>query len=169
MMFVTGVQTCALPISGHVLPVTSQVPSASQHLLSYLPLCRLPSWVRQLFGKVSTENFSERIQFSQCPGSLAHSRERERKAGLCGRESEVYGNNLDPIVHHPRRRSVSRASPFAGRGDGAHREPLVKVGWFDSWVRKIPWRRDRLPTPACLGFACGSAGKASARNSGTGS
>ena len=19
--------------------------------------------------------------------------------------------------------------------------------WFDSWVRKIPWRRDRLPTP----------------------
>ena len=23
---------------------------------------------------------------------------------------------------------------------------------FDSWVRKIPWRRDRLPTPAFLGF-----------------
>ena len=33
---------------------------------------------------------------------------------------------------------------------------------FDSWVRKIRWRRDRLPTPVFLGFACGSAGKESA-------
>ena len=24
--------------------------------------------------------------------------------------------------------------------------------WFDSWVGKILWRRDRLPTPAFLGF-----------------
>ena len=24
--------------------------------------------------------------------------------------------------------------------------------WFDSWVRKIHWRRDRLPTPVLLGF-----------------
>ena len=30
---------------------------------------------------------------------------------------------------------------------------------FDSWVRKIPWRRDRLPTPVFLGFPCGSVGK----------
>ena len=30
---------------------------------------------------------------------------------------------------------------------------------FDSWVGKIPWRRDRLPTPVFLGFSCGSAGK----------
>ena len=29
----------------------------------------------------------------------------------------------------------------------------------DSWVGKIPWRRDRLPTPVFLGFSCGSAGK----------
>ena len=26
-------------------------------------------------------------------------------------------------------------------------------------VGKIPWRRDRLPTPVFLGFPCGSAGK----------
>ena len=32
---------------------------------------------------------------------------------------------------------------------------------FDSWVGKIPWRRDRLPTPEFLGFPCGSAGKES--------
>ena len=30
---------------------------------------------------------------------------------------------------------------------------------FNSWVRKIRWRKDRLPTPVFLGFPCGSAGK----------
>ena len=37
---------------------------------------------------------------------------------------------------------------------------------FDSWVQKICWRRDRLPTPVFLGFPCGSAGKESACNEG---
>ena len=31
--------------------------------------------------------------------------------------------------------------------------------WFDSWVRKILWRRGRLPTPVFLGFPFGSTGK----------
>ena len=35
---------------------------------------------------------------------------------------------------------------------------------FDSWVEKIHWRRDRLPTPVFLGFSGGSAGKESACN-----
>ena len=38
--------------------------------------------------------------------------------------------------------------------------------WFNSWVRKICYRRDRLPTPIFLGFPCGSAGKESASNAG---
>ena len=38
--------------------------------------------------------------------------------------------------------------------------------WFDSWVRKIPWRRDRLPTPVFLGFPGGLDGKASACSAG---
>ena len=38
--------------------------------------------------------------------------------------------------------------------------------WFESWVGKIPWRRDRLPTLVFLGFPCGSAGKESACNAG---
>ena len=38
--------------------------------------------------------------------------------------------------------------------------------WFDSWVRKIRWTRDRLPTPVLLGSPCGSAGKESACNMG---
>ena len=37
---------------------------------------------------------------------------------------------------------------------------------FNSWVRKIHWRRDRLPTPVFLGFPGGSAGKESACDEG---
>ena len=44
--------------------------------------------------------------------------------------------------------------------------PAVQETQFDSWVRKIRWRRDRLPTPVFLGFNCGSAGKESACNVG---
>ena len=33
---------------------------------------------------------------------------------------------------------------------------------FNSWVRKIPCRRDRLPTPVFLGFPGGSDGKGNA-------
>ena len=39
-----------------------------------------------------------------------------------------------------------------------------QVAYFElsySWVRKIPRRRERLPTPVFLGFPCGSAGKES--------
>ena len=38
--------------------------------------------------------------------------------------------------------------------------------WFDSRVRKIPWRRDRLPTPVFLGFPGGSDGRESIHNEG---
>ena len=37
---------------------------------------------------------------------------------------------------------------------------------FNSWVRKIRWKRDRLPTPVFLGFLCGSAGNESACTAG---
>ena len=37
---------------------------------------------------------------------------------------------------------------------------------FDSWVGKIRWRRERLPTPVFLGFPCGLAGKEFACNAG---
>ena len=37
---------------------------------------------------------------------------------------------------------------------------------FDSWVGKIRWKGDRLPTPVFLGFPCGSAGKDSTCNTG---
>ena len=37
---------------------------------------------------------------------------------------------------------------------------------FNSWVRKICWRRDRLPTSVFLGFFCGSDNRESACNAG---
>ena len=37
--------------------------------------------------------------------------------------------------------------------------PAMQETWFDSWVRTIHWRRDRLYTPVFLGFPCDSAGK----------
>ena len=46
--------------------------------------------------------------------------------------------------------------------------PAMQETPFNSWVRKIPWRRDRLPTPVFLGSPCGSAGKESACNAGDG-
>ena len=37
---------------------------------------------------------------------------------------------------------------------------------FNSWLRKFPWRRDRLPMPVSLGFPGGSDGKESTCNEG---
>ena len=42
--------------------------------------------------------------------------------------------------------------------------PAMQEIRFNSWVGKIRWRRDRLPTPVFLGFPGGSAGKESICN-----
>ena len=39
--------------------------------------------------------------------------------------------------------------------------PAMQETWFDSWVEKIHWRRDSLPTAVSLGFPWGSANKES--------
>ena len=44
--------------------------------------------------------------------------------------------------------------------------PAMQETWFDSWVRKILWRRDRLPTPVFLRFPYDSDGKESTCNAG---
>ena len=54
--------------------------------------------------------------------------------------------------------------PVSSAGD----EPACNEGGpqFNSWIMKIPWRRDRLPTPVFLGYPGGSAGKEYACNAG---
>ena len=51
-------------------------------------------------------------------------------------------------------------------GSSAGKESTCNAGdpQFDSCVGKIPWRRDRLPTPIFLGFPGGSDSKESACN-----
>ena len=44
--------------------------------------------------------------------------------------------------------------------------PAMQETPVHSWVGKIRWRRDSLPTPVFLGFPCGSAGKESTCNVG---
>ena len=44
--------------------------------------------------------------------------------------------------------------------------PSMQVTLVRSWVRKIPWRRDRLPTSVFMGFPGDSDGKESACNAG---
>ena len=44
--------------------------------------------------------------------------------------------------------------------------PAVQETPFDSWVGKIPWRRDRLPTSIFLTFPGGSVSKESPCNTG---
>ena len=43
---------------------------------------------------------------------------------------------------------------------------LTFQAYLLTWVWKIPWRRDRLPTPVFLGFPGGSDGKESTCNVG---
>ena len=40
--------------------------------------------------------------------------------------------------------------------------PAMQETRFNSWVGKIRWRMESLPTPGSLGFPVGSAGKESA-------
>ena len=44
--------------------------------------------------------------------------------------------------------------------------PAMQETWFDYWIRKTPWRTDRLPTPVFVSFPGSSDGKESAHNAG---
>ena len=55
---------------------------------------------------------------------------------------------------------------FPDSSGGTDRPAMQETPQLDSWVGKIHWRRNRLPTPVFLGFPCGSAGKESAHSAG---
>ena len=48
---------------------------------------------------------------------------------------------------------------FPGGASGKESACQCWTPQFNSWVRKLPWIRDRLPTPVFLGFSDGSEGK----------
>ena len=58
-------------------------------------------------------------------------------------------------------------TPYLGFPESSvGKESACNAGDPVSMVRKICWRRDRLPTPVVLGFPCGPAGKESTCNAG---
>ena len=62
--------------------------------------------------------------------------------------------------------SATYWSPQFPRGSAGKESAKMQETPVHSWVGKIPWRRDRLPTPVFLGFPGGSAGEESACNVG---
>ena len=84
-----------------------------------------------------------------------------------------------PAIQETLVQSLAREDPLE-KGKATHPSILGLPWWlswyrirlqcrrpqFNSWVRKIPWRRERLPIPVFLGFPGGSAGKESACNAG---
>ena len=87
----------------------------------------------------------------------------------------IFTGRTDAEVEAPKlwppdtKRQFTGEDPDAGKGfpnSSVGKESTCNAGdpWFDSWVGKIRWRRDRLPTPVFLGFPCGSASKESAHN-----
>ena len=65
-------------------------------------------------------------------------------------------NNIHIVLHMKDKKSFPGSS-----ADKDSRRP-----WFDSWVRKILWSRNRLPTPVFMGFPGGSDSKEYACNAG---
>ena len=64
------------------------------------------------------------------------------------------------------RDSLGKPKRFFGSSAGKRICLQCRRPWFDSWVGKIHWKRDRLPTPVFLGFPSGSAYKESTCNAG---
>ena len=62
-------------------------------------------------------------------------------------------------------KGCTRDRHFPGGSAGRVRL-LCRRPWFDPWVEKIPWRRDRLPIPVFMDFPGGSDGKQSSCNVG---
>ena len=97
----------------------------------------------------------------QAPLFMGFSR-REYWSGLpCPPPGDLLNPGIEPTSH------VS----CIGRWVLYHKASLIQLvknhrqcrrPQFNSWVGKIHWRMDRLPTPVFLGFPCGSAGKESA-------
>ena len=84
-----------------------------------------------------------------------------------------YGDQITKIMHleavylnHTVRNNRKESDRLTHFSAGKEICPQCGRPEFDSWIGKIPWRRDRLPIQVFLGFPGGSDGKESACNAG---
>ena len=76
------------------------------------------------------------------------------------------GSQIQMKIHHILGWLLRPLSCLSLVAQLARNQPAMQETRFDSWVGKILWRRDGLPTPVVFGFPGGSAGKESAWNAG---
>ena len=89
----------------------------------------------------------------------------------CGKESACNAGDagLIPGLGRPPGEGISYPLQYSWTSLVAQiikNPPAMQETRFSFWVGKIPWRRDKLPTPVFLDFPCGLTGKESACNAG---
>ena len=99
---------------------------------------------------------------ARCPSHFCPCR-RTCATGSCGIMG--WGFSVSPLISlglDCKGLGISGGFP----GSSAGKESTCNAGNPNSWVRKISWRRDRLPTPVFLDFSSDSDDKQSACNAG---
>ena len=85
---------------------------------------------------------------------------------LCSQEKRDQELTVTQIMKTLLQNSDLKCRKWASLVAQLVKNPPAMQAQFSSWVRKIPWRRDRLPTPIFLGFPGGSDGKEFTYNAG---
>ena len=103
-------------------------------------------------------------------GGLDESRNVRRRMRICVAGQQRHGQRvrgeLRKIPEVVKSDETCNSCTSLGEYQGVQLVNLCRRPWFHSWVRNIPWRRDRLPSPVFMGFPGGSDGKESTSNAG---
>ena len=76
---------------------------------------------------------------------------------MCAKSLQLCPTLCDPMDHSLPGSSVHLILQSFLTAQLVKNLPAMQRFQFNSWVRKICWRKDRLPMPVFLGFPCGSA------------
>ena len=103
-------------------------------------------------------------------GGLDESRNVRRRMRICVAGQQRHGQRvrgeLRKIPEVVKSDETCNSCTSLGEYLGVQLVNLCRRPWFHSWVRNIPWRRDRLPSPVFMGFPGGLDGKESTSNAG---
>ena len=125
-------------------------------------------WGRKLPGEVGASSFGYRIEDLRITWVVTAAAGRVRCLGEGNNLIFLYAwfSSCKGLFKIMLKADISYMPRFPDSSVG--KESTCNAGdpRLDSWVGKIRWRRDRLPTPVFLGFPCGSAGKESTCNAG---